>query len=387
MTRARADLQEALDLLHALTVSESPSDDDGALAACAEVLARTARDVVGLEATPLHPRAGGPPALRLESGGAGAREDGRGERVLLLGHLDTVWPLGTLDRRPFDCTDGVVTGPGVFDMKAGLVQALLAMRDLGCREDGGPPVTLLVTFDEEIGSPAGRALVESEAARAQAVLVLEPAGPGGATKQARKGWGRYDAVVTGRAAHVGLDPEAGRNALVELAHFVTEVHDLDGARSDLRVIPTTARVGVSANTIPELASLTIDVRGARADDLAWAEEQLRGVAARAGRSCRVEIDGGVNRPPMESVTGAALVPRVERAARAAGVDVPPPVAVGGVSDGNFTAALGIPTLDGLGAVGGGAHAEHEWVDAGTMPQRAALLGALVHDLTEDPLGA
>lgn len=367
-------------LVRDLTEAESPSDDDRALGDCAETLARLVCEVTGVPATEARPRAGGPPALLAECGPPGTTA-----RVLLLGHLDTVWPLGTLDRRPFAVDGGRITGPGVFDMKAGLAQALVAMREVGCRAQEGPPVSLLVTYDEEIGSPDCRRLIEQKARESQAVLVLEPAGPGGAPKHARKGWARYEVTVTGRAAHAGLDPDAGRNALVCMAEMVNDVRRLDRLRDGLRVIPTTATAGHSANTIPERAHLTLDVRAARAEDLRWAEQKLHALVSAPGRECGLELTGGVNRPPMEPQTAAALADRAERCARSLGVELPAPVAVGGVSDGNFTAALEIPTLDGLGAVGGGAHAQDEWVDATAMPRQAELLAALMDDLTSRPL--
>jgi glutamate carboxypeptidase len=377
------DRETLVGLTRELTDAESPSHDDDALRACADVLTRLADEVVGVPADLVTLRDGGPPAVRVRCGGDTAQG-----RVLLLGHYDTVWPLGTLADRPFTVRDGRITGPGVFDMKAGLAQALVAMRAVGCAGDTGPAVTLLVTYDEEVGSPDGRALLESTAAEAQAVLVLEPAGPNGAPKHARKGWARYEVVVTGRAAHVGLDPDAGRNALVDLARLVTHLDRLDRGREGLRVIPTTARAGQTSNTIPGHAQLNVDVRGERADDLAWVDDELRalvGDAGRGGQDCELELTGGLNRPPMEPDTAEALAQRAARCARELRVDLPPPIAVGGVSDGNFTAALSVPTLDGLGAVGGGAHADHEWVDATSMPSQAALLAALVHDLTAAPL--
>jgi glutamate carboxypeptidase len=363
-----------------LTEAESPSDDDQALGDCADILAGLVREITGVPTSEVRPREGGPPALVVESGAPDAPG-----RVLLLGHLDTVWPLGTLRDRPFAVDGARITGPGVFDMKAGLTQALMAMRDVGCRAQAGPAVTLLVTYDEEIGSPDCRRLIEEKAQEAQAVLVLEPAGPGGAPKHARKGWARYEVVVNGRAAHVGLDPDAGRNALVCLAELVDDVRRLDRRHDGLRVIPTTARAGHSANTIPARAQITLDVRAARAKDLTWADEELRAVVSAPDRECGLELTGGVNRPPMEPETAAALADRAERCARSLGLELPAPVAVGGVSDGNFTAALEVPTLDGLGAVGGGAHAQDEWVDATAMPRQARLLAALIDDLTSRPL--
>jgi glutamate carboxypeptidase len=366
-------------LVRELTTAESPSHDDEALRGCADVVAELVDDVVGVPAELVRLREQGPPAVQVR---CGAGDDGR---VLLLGHYDTVWPKGTLERRPFTEQDGRLEGPGVFDMKAGLAQAMHAMRAVGCGVDAGPDVTLVVTYDEEIGSPDCRPLLESAAADAQAVLVLEPAGPDGAPKHARKGWARYEVVVHGLAAHVGLDPDAGRNALTDLAGLVTAVSRLDRSRDGLRMIPTTARAGHSANTVPDDGRFTVDVRAERSADLAWAEDRLRDLVTGRSLSCEVELLGGVNRPPLEPDMAETLAARAQRCARKLGVELPAPVAVGGVSDGNFTAALRVPTLDGLGAVGGGAHAEHEWVDAAAMPRQSGLLAALVADLTAAPV--
>jgi glutamate carboxypeptidase len=298
------------------------------------------------------------------------------EPVLLLCHLDTVWPAGTTARWPFTVSDGLATGPGVFDMKAGLVQAIYAVSVLQAQDD----VTLLVTTDEEIGSASGRSLVEAEARRARAVLVCEPSAAG-ALKVARKGTSMYELHVQGRAAHAGLEPERGINALVELAHQLPIVVSLLDASAGTTVTPTMAKAGSTANTVPATAQLSIDVRATT-----LAEQQRVDAALRSLRpvldGATLRLAGDINRPPLERSASAALLDLVQLCSASLGLEAPSAAAVGGGSDGNFTAAIGVPTLDGLGAVGKGAHAEGEHVVVSTMPERAALLAALVDELRE-----
>ena len=296
-------------------------------------------------------------------------------RVLLLAHHDTVWPLGSLESHPFSVADGVLRGPGCFDMKAGLVLALHALAELGVPEG----VTLLVTGDEELGSPSSRALIEAEAAGCRAALVLEAAADGGALKTARKGVSLYQLRAVGRAAHAGLEPERGVNATVELAHQVLSVAALSDVTLGTTVTPTALSSGTVTNTVPATGTFSVDVR-------MWSlAEQARVHAAMSSLLPAVpdavlEISGGPNRPPLQSSSSAALFART--ASLAAELGLPPlqSAAVGGGSDGNFTAGVGTPTLDGLGAVGGGAHADHEHVLVDALPGRAALLAALIDDL-------
>jgi glutamate carboxypeptidase len=293
-------------------------------------------------------------------------------RVLVLGHLDTVWPLGTLARWPFAVTDGRASGPGAFDMKAGVVVALEAMAAAG---DG---VALLLTTDEEVGSPTSRALVEETARGKAAVLVCEPP-QGLAVKTSRKGVGMYDVHVTGRAAHAGLEPENGVNATVELAYQALAIADLNDAANGTTVTPTLARSGSVGNTVPAEASLYVDVRGLTAEALERVDAALRGLVP-VLPDARVEVTGGINRPPLERSMALGVYDLARAAAVDAGLGDLDEVGVGGASDGNFTAGIGVPTLDGLGAVGGNAHAEGEWVDVAELPRRAALLAALLRRL-------
>jgi glutamate carboxypeptidase len=306
----------------------------------------------------------GVPALLLEATASPA--------VLLLCHLDTVWPRGTLAGFPFAVEGGRATGPGTFDMKAGLVIALEVLADTGVRDH----VTLLVTADEEVGSGSSRALIEETAARCAAVLVLEGSGPGGAVKHARKGVGFYELAVVGRAAHAGTEPEKGVNATVELAHLVLDLVALADPDHGTTVTPTAARSGTTTNTVPASATLAVDVRSWRASELERVDAAIRArVAALDGAA--VEIHGGPNRPPLEVEQSAALLALAREVAADLGLGPLEATGVGGGSDGNFTAALGIPTLDGLGAVGGSGHAPGEWVDIASIGTRAALVAGMV----------
>ena len=357
--------------LESLVRCESPSDDLAATARCADLVAELGADLLG--ARPERLDLDGRATLRWRFGAGEGSASGDGG-VLLLGHLDTVWPHGTLDRLPFTSSGGRITGPGCFDMKSGLVQmlhALAALDDL----DG---VTVLVTSDEEIGSQSSRALIEEEARRASAALVLE-AGVDGALKTARKGGSFHRLHVTGRPAHAGLEPERGANAAIELAHQILAITDLADLAEATTVTPTVARAGQTSNTVPDTASVAVDVRAFSIEEQRRVAEALRALRPKVpGTSLRVEDIA--TRPPMPPSACAALFARAGRVAGELGLEPLRGVAVGGGSDGNLTAAVGTPTLDGLGAVGGGAHADGEHVIAQMMPERSALLAALVADL-------
>lgn len=295
-------------------------------------------------------------------------------KVLLLGHLDTVWPVGTTARWPFSSDGVTATGPGTFDMKAGLVQGLRALA-LGIDLDD---VSVLITTDEEVGSPTSRAVVEDCARTAGTVLVLEPSAAG-SLKTSRKGVSMYALDVIGRAAHAGLDPGSGVNALLELADQLRAVAGLADADAGTTVSPTRARAGTTTNTIPAAATADIDVRAWTAAEQQRVDEALRRlVPARAGAG--LALRGGINRLPLEAPMSADLYDRAVRCADGLGLPPLTSAAVGGGSDGNFSAAVGVPTLDGLGAVGGGAHAEGEHVVVDAMVHRSALVYALLTDL-------
>jgi glutamate carboxypeptidase len=353
-----------VELLDALVTAESPSSDRSAVAACGRVVTDAAVDLIGEK--PEHIVVEGCPHLRWRFGSETA--------VVLVGHVDTVWPLGTIERWPFTVTDGIATGPGAFDMKAGIVQlfhALARLADL----DG---LTVLLTGDEELGSPTSRALVEETAAGARAALVLEPAA-GAALKTARKGVSNYEVTVRGRAAHAGLEPEKGANATVEMAHTVLALSALARPEEGTTVTPTVLRSGTASNVVPAEAVLTVDVRTATSDEQARVDVAIRRLVASV-RGTTIDVGGAPNRPPLPSTSSADLFARASRLAAELGLPALDAVEVGGGSDGNFTAALGVPTLDGLGAVGGGAHADGEHVVVGAMEDRTALLVALVSEL-------
>jgi glutamate carboxypeptidase len=293
---------------------------------------------------------------------------GGGEpKVLLLGHHDTVFPAGALADRPFTVADGQVTGPGVFDMLGGIVQALHGLAAL----DDTSGVELLFSADEEVGSIHSRALIEERALACGAVLVLEPAADGGVLKTGRKGCGTFDVTVHGRASHAGLEPEKGVNALIETAHQVLAIAEIARPEVGTTVTPTVAAVGTTDNVVPALGRIKVDVRVESAEEKERVEAAMAALAV-VDTEASVTVSGAVNRPPMPESASADLMPLA--------VLVDPDlhgIAVGGGSDGNFTAAIGVPTLDGLGAVGGGAHADHEFLFAATMPARARLIAGLV----------
>jgi glutamate carboxypeptidase len=360
----RARTPAMVDALRVLVEAESPTADPRACVACAEVADGLASDLLGARGE-RHEREGRV-HLRWRFGAP--------TRVLLIGHLDTVWPVGTLARWPFDVRDGRATGPGVFDMKAGVVQLLFALSALESL-DG---VAVLLTTDEETGSATARSLIEETAVGVPAALVLEPSA-GGALKTERKGVSVYRVDVRGRAAHTGLDPDKGANAAVELAHQVLAIAALARPELGTTVAPTVAAAGTAVNTIPADATIHVDVRTctvAEADRVAARFAELRPITP--GTSVGVERTTAV--PPLERRVSAELFERAQR--HAADLGLPPlrEASVGGGSDGNLLAALGVPVLDGLGAVGDHAHGEGEYVEVASLADRAALVAALVRDL-------
>ena len=368
----RARLPQLLADIETLVRCESPSADLSAVAASADVLAAVGARVLGT--APERIAAAGRTHLRWRLGPGQAR-------VLLLGHHDTVWPAGSLATHPFAVTGDVLRGPGCFDMKPGVALALHAVAGLAAaRRAAADGVTILITGDEEIGSPSSRGLIEAEAAGCVAALVLEPSADGGALKTERKGVSRYQVSARGRAAHAGMEPERGVNATIELAHQVLAVsalgdaglgHDGDADIAD--------GLGRTTNTAPALGEYAVD---GRARDAAAQGRVDAAMLARRPRTpaARLEITGGPTSAALAAAASAALFDRA--AALAARLGLPPltRAAVGGGSDGNFTAGVGTPTLDGLGAVGGGAHADDEHVLVSELPSRAALVAALLADV-------
>ncbi len=297
--------------------------------------------------------------------------------VLALCHYDTVWRLGSLAENPFRVEDGLARGPGVFDMKGGIVCLLYALRALAGRPRR--PLWALFTSDEETGSRTSRPLIEELARQSACVLVFESPLPGGTLKTARKGVGRYTVTIEGRAAHAGVEPEKGISATQEAAHQVLAIHALNAPERGTTVNVGVVRAGTRANVVAARAELEVDVRVARADEAERVDRALRGLApVLAG--ARIHVEGGLNRPPMERIPAtAALFERARAIAGSMGVDLREG-ATGGASDGNFTAALGIGTLDGLGPEGEGAHAAHEHVVVESLPRRAALAAGLLAEL-------
>jgi glutamate carboxypeptidase len=306
--------------------------------------------------------------------GAGPR------RVLMLGHFDTVWPVGGLADMPLVERDGRLFGPGIFDMKGGIGIAMLALRALAAVAPGAAPrVSVLLTADEETGSETSRSLIEDLARISEAVLVLEPALPGGALKTSRKGCGQFELTVTGVAAHAGIEPEKGVSAILELCDQILSVERLADADRGTSLTVSLASGGTRANVVPAEAKATIDARAFLGAEAGRVTEALLGLGPRRPGTT-VRVTGGFDRPPLER---SASVIRLYELARAVGADLGLTVAegsTGGASDGNITAALGVPTLDGLGAIGDGAHAAHEHVVLDALALRAALVAGLLLEL-------
>ena len=361
--------------LDALVSSESPSRDMERLQAHAQLLSALMERMLGSAPTLIDSPVG--PHIHWRGG--------NDPKILILGHHDTVHPAGTLARLPFAVRDGIATGPGVFDMKAGIVQAIYAVASL---EDSSH-VEILLSSDEEIGSQASRALIEERAITCGSVLVLEPSADGGALKIGRKGTGTITLSIEGRASHAGLEPEKGINSLVELATLIPQIVAIADESMGTTVTPTLASAGTADNVVPALTTCAVDVR------VAVPQEKPRVEAAFAALrlqhpEARLVVSGQIGRPPMHESAAAGLFPIAVAVANRIGVNSLEGVVVGGGSDGNFTAAVGVETLDGLGAVGGGAHGDTEHVLVATMPQRAALLAGLCQELSSmakrPPLG-
>jgi glutamate carboxypeptidase len=357
-----------MNLLQTLVEQESPSDDAASINLANTLVAQTAASFGGTSKVHKQKRFGD--ILELRFGPTRSRQ----RPLLLLGHLDTVWPIGTLKTMPFREANGRLWGPGVLDMKAGVVMALTALSSLH-KVNLARPVTLLLNSDEEIGSPASRAITERIAQRSSAAFVLEPA-QGLAYKSSRKGVGQYNLHVTGIAAHSGVDFEAGHSAVLELAKLVQTVSNFTDLGKKRTVNCGVLRGGTRANVVAAEAHAEIDVRIAKASDGARVDKLFRSLKV-SDPACRLEITGGINRPPMERTAGTvALFKRARKLAAELGFPLDE-AATGGGSDGNFTAALGVPTLDGMGAVGEGAHAAHEHILIEHLIPRTALLAAMI----------
>jgi glutamate carboxypeptidase len=306
------------------------------------------------------------------------QHDPEAGRLLVIGHLDTVWPIGTIDKMPFKVTpEGRAHGPGIFDMKSGIAIAIEALRAIDTMNlKTRRPITVLLTCDEEIGSRTSRTLVEEEAKKAAAALVLEPPITGGIVKTGRKGIGSFTIRALGRAAHSGLDPEKGVNAIVELAYQTQRLMALNDYVQGITVNVGMFNGGTALNVVPAEATAKVDVRFWTAKDGEKIINAIRGLTP-VNAGSKLEITGGVNRPPMpRNEKNIMLFEQARSLAAEIGFQLCDQV-VGGGSDGNFTAALGVPTLDGLGVDGGGAHAENEHIIVSDIPRRAALLTRLM----------
>jgi glutamate carboxypeptidase len=369
----RAHQEWLLEFIEALVALESPSDDPAAVNRCGTELSTRLRalgaEVSGIEST----AAGDHVRARF---GHGARQ------ILLLGHIDTVWPVGQLTRMPLTRTDGRLHGPGVFDMKAGVALAILAARALlAHRALVDTQLVMLWTADEEVGSSASRAVIESEAAKSAAVLVFEPALPDGALKTSRKGVGQYQLSVQGVSAHAGLDPGKGVSAIHEMARQILTIESLQQLDRGTTLNVGVVSGGSRANVVAAEATATVDARAVTMAEATAVDRTMKSLTPSA-RGASISVTGGFDRPPLERTDA---VVRLLGLAREAAADLGMTLnegAAGGGSDGNFTAALGIPTLDGLGAIGDGAHALHEHVVIDALAPRAALIAGLLDRLTQ-----
>jgi glutamate carboxypeptidase len=368
----RPRLPEMLDLLREITLLESPSTEKAPADRCCGFLADQWMLRGGIIHILKQARRGN--HLRVVWPPTANRPKGQ---LLVLGHYDTVYPTGSLGKMPFRIAGGKVFGPGTFDMKAGIVQALFAFEALqALKIPVAKNVIFLWTSDEEIGSESSRPIIEAEAKRSDAVFVLEPSlGPRGLLKTSRKGVGQAEIVVRGRSSHAGLNPEKGVNAIHELATQIARIERWNNLKRGVTINADIVEGGSRTNVIADHAKATLDLRAWRVSDMQALESRLRALKP-VHRGAKVEITGGFDRPPLERKHSAVLFSRAKSLAKQLGLRVAE-AAAGGGSDGNFTGALGVPTLDGLGAVGDGAHSVAEHVLVKTMPQRAALLAALL----------
>lgn len=364
---------QIVETIRELVSIESPSDNKPALDTLAQVLAAKF-EVLGGRPT-IHKQQTAGNHLQVDFGPGGEKP------VILLGHYDTVYAMGTLAQMPCRVDDGRIWGPGSLDMKGGIALMLEALTGLTeAHGDISRAVTVLLNSDEEVGSDSSRPLIEELARKCAAVLVCEPAaGLHGALKTARKGVGGYHLRVTGHAAHAGLDFSKGASAILELAHQIIEISKLSDLDRGTTVNVGLIRGGTRTNVIAAEACAEIDVRIAQIDDGPKIDAKLRALRPLNHR-CKLELSGGINRPPMERTEGVArLYAKAVELAQELGWKAEE-AAVGGGSDGNFTTALGAATLDGLGAVGEGAHATHESVVIDELPRRAALLSLLIENV-------
>ena len=346
--------------LEALVRCESPSDDLGACRSVVTLASDIATRILGV-----------PAQIKEIEGRPVFWWGAESPDVVILAHLDTVWPIGSY-QPIWEINGDVLRGPGTFDMKAGFIQALYALKGI----EGS--VALIATTDEETGSHCSKALIKEVSSRAKAVLVLE-ASLDGKVKTGRKGTAMYQIAVHGLASHAGLEPEKGVNSTTEIAHIILKLSALENTEHGTTVVPTLLSSGNTTNTVPDLATLDIDARSFSQSELERVDREIRTLVAE-NPNARIEVTGGLNRPPLQPASTKALYERAEKVAAAIGMPALGSAEVGGASDGNFAAAAGAQVLDGLGAVGGGAHAPHEWVSISSMQPRSDFLHAFIKDL-------
>jgi glutamate carboxypeptidase len=368
-------LGDALTLLERLVTIESNSTDREGVDTLASYLAQEFRSRgAQVELLP-----GGDRGSLLKATCTG---DNRSKPVMVLGHLDTVWPRGTVRERPFRMSDGKAWGPGVFDMKGGILLCLLVCQAIQAglmRPANG--VIFFFTSDEEIGTGAGLSHLKSIAGSCRAVLCVEPPLKGGKLKTFRKGVSTYRIAVNGIASHAGVDHAGGANAIAELSRLVLELQAMTDYERGITVSVGTIRGGTASNVVAPFAEVEVDVRACTRADSSWMDGRIRSLTPR-DRRCRLRIEGGMNRPPLERSPGVVgLYLKARDIAAEIGMDLGEG-ATGGGSDGSFTADMGIPTLDGLGVDGDGAHAEHEHIDVADIPRRATVLCRLIESIED-----
>lgn len=363
---AEARLNEIIADIKTLVEVETPSEDKDAVAEGAAVVADLMYDRLGMEPEPVV--VGDVTHLRLRVGEPKPK-------VVLITHQDTVWPIGTVARKPFSNDGHALRGPGTFDMLTGLAMAIHAAKILKDQGHTLYGLSILVTGDEELGSITSKELLLEEAAEARAAFVMEGA-LDTSLKVARKGTSNYTVAVHGVASHAGLDPEKGVNAGIALGLLLPEIAALGEPSLGTTVTPTVLKGGTTTNTVPDYAEVVVDARAATIAEQERVDEQIRALTSPM-TGARIEVTGGVNRPPMEREAAQMLYERAEKVAAAIGIEELTAAEVGGASDGNFTAAAGIPTLDGMGACGAGAHAEHEHALVDYIAPRTALLAGLI----------
>ena len=352
--------------LEALVKLESPTED---LDAC--------RDIVHLASDIATRILGTPAEIREVNGRPVFWWGSTNPEVLILAHLDTVWPKGSFIPT-WNVTGDIAKGPGIFDMKAGFLQAIYAVADI---PNAATKVSIIATTDEEVGSQTSRALIERLSKTAKAVLVLE-ASLNGKVKTGRKGTAMYQIALHGRASHAGLEPEKGINATTLIAEIVLEVAKLANPEFGTTVVPTVMNSGTTTNTVPALATLDVDIRSYSSAELSRIDSAIKTLVS-SNSQAKLEVIGGINRPPLETSSTAELYEILEKVAKEIGFAPIGHASVGGASDGNFAAAAGARVLDGLGAVGDGAHAPHEQILLSSIPARVTLLTAFIKELIRD----